>query len=125
MLVFGFGQAWATDYEVVYTLDGTITESQGNSNYDQTGSGCTQDGIKWMVVGNTTQNPWRIGGKSLDGVDRTFTATDAISGNIVKIEVEHGTASNITVNSMTVEVATDAAFTDIVSTCTPTLPLKM
>ena len=120
MSLFSLGQVWAVDYEVVYTLDGTITEGQGNSNYEQTGSGCTQDGIKWMVVGNTTTSPWRIGGKSIDGVDRTFTATDALSGNIVKVEIEHGTASNITVNSMTVEVATDADFTDIISTCTPT-----
>ena len=73
-----------------------------------------------MVVGNTTTSPWRIGGKSLSAVNRTFTSTNAISGNIVKIDIDHGAASNITINSMKVEVATDADFSKIVSTLTPT-----
>ena len=47
--------------EVVYTLDGTIT---GGSNGYATESEITQDNVTWMVTGNTTMSPWRIGGKN-------------------------------------------------------------
>jgi hypothetical protein len=39
--------------------------------------------------------------------------------DIEKIDIKHGAASNITVNSMTVIVATDADFAQVVSTLTP------
>ena len=110
---------WATDYELVYTLDGTVTTG-GNSNYAQDGGGLTQNDISWSVTGNTTINPWRIGGKNLDGVDRLIYSKTAISDDIAKIEIEHGNIANgLTVNSLKVEVASDAAFTDIISTLTP------
>ena len=108
----------ATGYELVYTLDGSVT-SGGNSNYAQDGGGLTQDGIEWSVTGNTTINPWRIGGKNLDDVDRMAYSKTAISDDIAKIEIEHGTKTLSAVNSMKVEVATDAAFANIVSTFTP------
>ena len=102
---------------VAYTLDGTQTG--GSSGYD-TESDITQNNISWKVKGNTTMNPWRIGGKSISGVDRPVYSTTPIADNITKIEVEHGTASGITVNSWTVIVASDASFTNVVSTLTPT-----
>ena len=101
---------------VAYTLDGTITG--GDSGY-ATESSITQDEISWKVTGNTTMSPWRIGGKSISEVERPVYSTDAISDNITKIEVEHGTASGITVNSWTVIVASDANFSNVVSTLTP------
>lgn len=119
MSLLSLGQVWATDYEVVYTLDGTITTG-GNSNYAQDGGGLTQGSIDWSVTGNTTINPWRIGGKNLDDEDRLIYSKTAISDDIVKIEIEHGTITLTSVNSLTVEVATDDAFTDIISTLTPT-----
>ena len=102
---------------VAYTLDGTIAGS--GSNY-ATENSITQDNISWKVTGNTTTNPWRIGGKSISNVDRPVYSTNPIADNITKIEVTHGTASNITVNSWTVIVASDANFTNVVSTLTPT-----
>ena len=102
---------------VAYTLDGTIAGS--GSNY-ATENSITQDNISWKVTGNTTTNPWRIGGKSISNVDRPVYSTNPIADNITKIEVTHGTASNITVNSWTVIVASDASFTNVVSTLTPT-----
>ena len=111
--------AWGqTRAEVVaYTLDGTQTG--GSSGYD-TESDITQNDISWKVMGNTTMNPWRIGGKSLTNIERPVYSTAAISDNITKIEVTHGTAASITVNSWTVIVASDASFTNVVSTLTPT-----
>ena len=72
-----------------------------------------------MIVGNTTQNPWRIGGKNLSGVDRAIYSTTAITANISQIIITHGAASNITVNSMTVIVSKNSDFSSPVSTLTP------
>ncbi|MBO5562998.1 MAG: hypothetical protein J5939_04710, partial [Bacteroidales bacterium] len=97
---------------VVYTLDGTITG--GNSGYD-TESAITQNDVDWKVTGNTTMNPWRIGGKSLTNVDRTVYSTTALEKSISKIEIIHGTASSITVNSMRVIISKNEDFSDPVS----------
>lgn len=102
---------------IVYTLDGTTT---GGSNGYAEESDITQNNISWKVMGNTTINPWRIGGKSLADEDRTVYSTTALAKNISKIEITHGTASNVTVNSMTVIVSKNADFSSPVSTLTPT-----
>ncbi len=97
----------------LYTLDGTITAS---GNAYASASDVTQNGVSWKVTGNTEQSPWRIGGKSLSSIDRDVYSTTPISYNVGKIEITHGNASNITVNSMTIVVASDASFSKIVST---------
>ena len=102
---------------IVYTLDGTQTG--GSSGY-ATESDITQSSKSWKVMGNTTLNPWRIGGNTLENVERTLYSTTAISEDISKIEIEHGTASSITVNSMTVIVASNSTFATVVDTMTPT-----
>lgn len=66
----------------------------------------TISGIGWNVTGNSYMVPWRIGGKSLSGVDRKVYSTTKISDNISKIVITHGSASGITVNSMTIKVST-------------------
>ena len=110
--------AWGQtkDEVVAYTLQ---PATGSNNNY---ASNCdiTIDGITWNLTGNSTIIPWRIGGKSLSGVDRALYSKTAISDDISKIEVTHGAASSITVNSWTVIVASDADFTNVVSTLTPT-----
>lgn len=102
---------------VVYTLNGTTTG--GSSGYD-TESDITQSSISWKVMGNTTMNPWRIGGKSLTTIDRTVYSTTAITDDITKIEIQHGAASSVTVNSMTIVVSKNTDFSSPVSTLTPT-----
>lgn len=87
-----------------YTLDGTTT---GGTNGYADASDITQSSVAWKVTGNTTMNPWRIGGKSLTKVDRTIYSTQPISSNISSIEVESGTA-NATVNSLTITVHSSA-----------------
>ncbi|MBQ1667388.1 MAG: chitobiase/beta-hexosaminidase C-terminal domain-containing protein, partial [Prevotella sp.] len=99
---------------VAYTLDGTQT---GGSNGYATESEITQDGITWMVTGNTTMNPWRIGGKNLNAVDRPLYSTNIITDNITKVVVGNGT-SNIIVNSMTLIVSADANFSNPTSIIT-------
>lgn len=104
-----------------YVLNGTVTDKNASPyNSYSAESDITQDLVTWMVMGNTAMNPWRIGGKSLSGVDRPVYSTAPISENISKIEIEHGSADSITVNSMTVTVASDAEFKNVISTLTPT-----
>ena len=73
-------------------------------------------GVTWNLNGNSTQQPWRLGGKSLTDTDRALYSKTALSDNISKIEVEHGTASSVTVNSCTLIVSTHDDFSDPVST---------
>ena len=98
----------------------TLTPASGSNNSYTGNCDITISGITWNLTGNSQQNPWRIGGKSLSGVDRSLYSKTAISDNISKIEVTHGAASSITVNSWTVIVASDASFDNVVSTLTPT-----
>ncbi len=92
--------AKAEDDPLVYTLDPITGE---NSSY---AGNCdiTIDKITWNVQGNATYAPWRIGGKSLDKVDRTIYSKNPITSNISKIDITFGVASSVTVNSLTVTV---------------------
>ena len=116
VMVMTLGAAWAQTEVVAYTL----TPATGSNNSYAGNCDITIGGITWNLTGNSTVNPWRIGGKSLTEVDRTLYSKTAIADNVSKIEVTHGAASNITVNSWTLEVASDADFSNIVSTLTPT-----
>ena len=87
---------WAVEV-VHYTLDGTKTGS--GSGYG-TANDITQDGMSWKVTGNTSMNPWRIGGNSINKTDRPVYSTTAMGSAITKVELTVGTASSITVNSL-------------------------
>ena len=104
--------AWAEE-QVVYTLDGTQTAS--NNAYATAGV-VNQGGMTWSVTGNVNQNPWRIGGKSLSGVDRSIWSENSLDETVTKVTLEFGTASSITVNSITMTVAGDAEFSDVIDT---------
>ena len=88
----------------VYEL---VPASGSNQSY---ASNCdvTIAGIKWNLTGNSTMQPWRIGGKSITNQDRALYSKTAMPFNISKIEVTHGTANSITVNSFKV-IVSDAA----------------
>ena len=78
--------AWAEDV-VAYTLTPT---NGSNATYD---AACdiTIDDITWNLTGNSTMQPWRIGGKkaNTNKVDRTLYSKTAISDDITKIQVSH------------------------------------
>lgn len=112
-----FASSMMAEVGLVYTLKYANAEGAGNgyaATYD-----VTVDGIDWNVPGNATMNPARIGGKNLADVDRVIYSKTPIVNNISKIEIEHGTATDITVNSMTVMVASDEAFANVISTLNP------
>ena len=117
-LVVGSTCAWA-DYEEVYTLDGTIT---GGTNTYADASEITQNGKDWLVTGNTTTNPWRIGGKSLTNVDREIVGQTAFTEAISIITFNHAgtTSDNLIVNSVKLTVASDEDFTDVIDEVTET-----
>lgn len=97
--------------QVVYTLDGTVTG--GSSGYAEA-SEITQSGVVWSVEGNTTMNPWRIGGKNLSGVDRVAKSTQAVtSDDLSKVSVTTGTKTLSAVNSITISVGSTEGASDL------------
>ena len=86
---------------LVYTL--SPVEGKDNS-YANAGADIAVDGITWSVQGNNTMVPWRIGGKKLSGEKRLVYSTAPIADNIKKVVVEHGAASSITVDNLTLTV---------------------
>ena len=88
-----------------YVLDGTQA-GKGNA-YANFGT-ATQNEITWKIQGNLEMNPWRIGGKSITNTNRSMYNQNALSGDYDKIEIEFGTASGITVNSINVGVYSTA-----------------
>ena len=93
----------------------TLTPATGKNNSYAQNCDIAISGITWNLTGNSTKIPWRIGGKSLTKVDRTLYSKTALNQNVTKIEVTHGSASGITVNSFTLLVAGNADFSDAVS----------
>ncbi len=99
---------------VSYTLAPSIGS---NNSYN---GNCDIDiaGVTWNLTGNSKMIPWRIGGKSLDSVDRNLYSKTPLSDNISKIDVVHGNAEGITVNSMTLTVSANGDFSNPVSVLT-------
>ena len=121
-LIVGSTCAWA-DYEEVYTF--SIAKSTSNSAYNSTYD-VTIDGMDWNVPGNHyADGQLRIGGKNFDDTDRTITGKSAFTDAISKITFNHGGISSdkITINSVTLTVASDANYNNIIDevTLTPTI----
>ena len=102
---------------VFYKLDGTVT---GGDNGYAVESSIEQNGISWKVMGNTTINPWRIGGKSLDGVERPVYNVTPLAKDITKVVIYHGTMTDITVNSVKLIVSKNADFSEPIDSLTGT-----
>ena len=112
-LIVGSTSAWA-DEVLHYTLDGSQTWSTSGSSGYATGTDTEQDGITWNVTGNTTLNPWGIGGKNMSGVDREVYSKTPMDAAITKVELEVGAASSVTVNSLKLIVASDENFANVI-----------
>lgn len=102
--------------EVVYTLNpaaGTNNSYTGNCDV-------TIDDITWNITGNSQMIPWRIGGKSISGEDRTVYSKTKMNDEISKVELTVGSASNITVNSLTLTVASNEDFSTVIENVSAT-----
>ncbi len=115
-LIVGSSYGWAQPYKMVYTL--TPTQSGSNTAYG-TYYDVTINEITWNAPGNQNfSGKWRIGGKNLSGVDRVIKGKTPISKAISKITFNHAGRTNakFTVKSVTLTVASDAAFSSIIET---------
>ena len=93
---------------VAYTLTTTATgENKAPHNAYASAAEATYDGITWNVTGNSSMEPWRIGGKSITAVNRAVYSKTAMAADITKIEITHATV-NLTCNSCVLTIS-DAA----------------
>ena len=111
--IFSIGQVWAAE-QVAYTL----APATGSNNSYAGNCDVTISGITWNVTGNATMVPWRIGGRNLSGVNREVYSKTAMSDAITKVELEVGTASSVTVNSLKLIVASNADFSTVIDEVT-------
>lgn len=121
LLLAVMGSLWAGESEV-YNF--AFTQQSGASGYANTYT-VTIGEKSWTIPGNLTNGDYlRIGGKSIEKVDRVIQCNDKLTGNISKIVFNHNGKSraNVTVHSVKVTVANDAAFTNIVDEVTVSNP---
>lgn len=97
--------------EVIYTLDATDTNNQGKNNGYEYDCDVTVGDITWNVKGNATMSPWRIGGKSIDSVDRTVFSKTSFPSALTKIDLEIGSTNNI-INSIKLVYSTNEDFSN-------------
>lgn len=98
--------------EVLYTLD-TYDASAKGSNNSYTGScDIVYNGITWNLTGNSTINPWRVGGKNITNTDRTVYTKTAYASELTEIKLTVGDKSNanVTVNSLKLVYSTNQDF---------------
>lgn len=113
-------QVWSAD--AVYTL--TAVKSTTNTNYSQNYN-VTVNGITWTVPGNQNfDGYWRIGGKcpggysGCTGQDRELYSQNPITEDVSSIVINHMGISktDIEVQYISVTVASDANFTNVIET---------
>lgn len=100
--------------QTIYTLDTTDSSTQGTNNSYTGNCDVTYNGIAWNVTGNAQMNPWRIGGKSITGTDRTVYTKTKMTDQVSRVELTVGAADSITVNSLTLTIASDDSFSTVI-----------
>ncbi|MCI6234863.1 MAG: Ig-like domain-containing protein [Prevotella sp.] len=123
IFVIGGGSvALAAEGDEFYSL--TAVTNKSNQVY-ATYYDVTINNLVWNVPGNQNfDGYWRIGGKSLTKIDRSITGKSPIGKAIGKVTLYHNGKSNanLTINSISLTVASDASFTDIIETVTKKSP---
>ena len=92
----------------------TLNPASGTNNSYSSSCDVAISGITWNITGNSTTNPWRIGGKSLSNVNRAVYSKTAMPSAITKVDLTVGAASNITVNSLKLIIASNADFSTVI-----------
>ena len=108
LTISGILPAAEEDVKEVESLVYTLTPAGGSNNGYANNCDITIDGITWNLTGNSTMQPWRIGGKNLTNQDCALYSKTPLGYNINKIEVTHGTANSITVNSFKLIISDEA-----------------
>ena len=110
----------AAEGETVYTF--ATAKSTSNTAYGSTYN-VTISGIEWNVPGNQNFSGYvRIGGKNLSSTERVITGHGAINKVVKKVTISHNGKSNnnFTLNSVSVTVASDSSFNNVIETITVT-----
>lgn len=91
----------------VYKLD--TMEANGANSYAGPNDVSYND-VDWVAEANTEMKPWRVGGKSLDGVDRIIYTKTALSSTLEvdKAVIALGQISGLTLNKVSLEVFSTA-----------------
>ena len=109
-VLFAFASVQAQS-ELVYTL----TPVTGSNNSYAGNCDIIIDGITWNLTGNSTTNPWRMGGKSITKVDRALYSKTPINATVDKVTITMGeTSGSITVNSAKLLISSTPDFTNFV-----------
>ncbi|MBR1923181.1 MAG: chitobiase/beta-hexosaminidase C-terminal domain-containing protein [Paludibacteraceae bacterium] len=98
--------------DVLYTLD-TTGDLQGTNNSYAENCDVEVGSITWNFTGNAKINPWRIGGKSLEGVDREVYTKTAFPQAVESVVLSLGSIS-ATLNSVKLYYSDNEEFTDAV-----------
>lgn len=120
-MLFGggtFATIKAENSNVVYTFTAQLNKSNTAyaQNYD-----VTINDILWSLPGNQNFEGYiRIGGKGLDGEDRVMYTKTPINDAVGKLTFNHKGISNtnLKLNAVTVTVASDADFSEIIESVT-------
>ena len=99
----GGGTTDPADTDVLYSLN-SDEQVSGSSNAYAGNCDVECNGVTWNVEGNSQQQPWRFGGKSITGTDRKLTGKTAITGTVAKITLQLTDSGSITTNSVTLKV---------------------
>lgn len=112
----------AEDVVVAVSQSGVydLTPVTGTSTSHDANADVAVNGITWNVQGKTDQTPWELGGAKKFTGDRAITSIGYINFNVGKIVITHGDDYLDHDPTMSVIVATDAAFNNVVSNLTPT-----
>lgn len=119
------GNAWGADYTCSFT---TLTEGDNISSYTASHTH-TAGGVTWTVYGNQSLNESdiRVGGKNTTATNRTLTSGQ-IPIAVKKFTINHlgtgnGKSSEITINSIKLEVANNSSFTsaDVITKNNPSV----
>ena len=118
----GGGSVVAAEGDVFYTL--SCVKNTSNSAYANYYD-VTINELVWNAPGNQALGAyWRIGGKSLTNENRTITGKNSIDKNIGKVTLNHKGKStdNLIVNSISLTVASDAEFANVIETIEKSTP---
>ena len=112
----------AAEGDVAYTLN---TPKSGSNTAYASYYNVTVNGLSWNVPGNQNfDGYWRLGGKNFSNVDRTIKSNASIDKNIKEVQVTTSGVSNnnLKYNSLTLTVASDKNFANIIDTVKITSP---
>ena len=114
--------ALGKETEVFYTLEAIKFEKHTTYDSDFT---VLINGLEWRSPGNQNwSDGWRIGGNGLNKTDRSIAGMSAMEASVGKVTLNYGgvTSDKFTVHSISLTVASDASYGNVIATVTKNNP---